>query len=203
MRTILALEASSDFASVALWEGGSIVASREFASRRSLSADLFPVLASLLEGVSGVETIVVGLGPGSYAGVRITIAAALGLQSVWRCRLVGIPSVAAFGALRGNYQAIGDARRGTWYYAQVRDGQCVEGPRLLESAEHLRRAISSGEGPVRTSEEIASEWNAEMVLPQAGLLAELAALDQGILQHTDLEPLYLRAPHITVAAPKE
>ncbi|RFC46067.1 MAG: tRNA A37 threonylcarbamoyladenosine modification protein TsaB [Verrucomicrobia bacterium] len=202
MKTLLALEASSDFASVALWGDGKIIASREFASKRSLSADLFPVLASLLDGVLGVETIVVGLGPGSYAGVRITIAAALGLQSVWGCRMVGIPSVAALGSLHGSYQAIGDARRGTWYYAQVRDGLCVEGPLLLESAEHLRLAISRGAGPVRCSEAVASEWNAERFLPQAALLADLAALGRGILQQTDLEPLYLRAPHITVAVPK-
>ena len=202
MKTILALEASSDFASVALWRDEGVFAGQEFASKRSLSADLFPVLERLLEGVPLVDTIVVGLGPGSYAGVRITIAAALGLQSVWGCDLVGIPSVAALGSVTGNYQAIGDARRGTWYYSQVRDGLCEEGPLLLDSAEELRAALSRGVGPVRSSEVLPLEWGSEVHAPKAAVLAELAARGCGILQRSDLEPLYLRDPHITVAVPR-
>lgn len=202
MKTILALEASSDFASVALWRDGDVFAGQEFACKRSLSADLFPVLERLLEGVPVVDTIVVGLGPGSYAGVRITIAAALGLQSVFGCNLVGIPSVAALGSVRGSYQAIGDARRGTWYYSQVHDGLCEEGPLLLESGEELRAALSRGVGPVRSSEALPPEWNSQMQAPKAAVLAELAALGRGILQRSDLEPLYLREPHITSAAPR-
>jgi len=200
MKTILALEASSDLASVALWRNEGVFAVQEFASKRSLSADLFPVLERLLEGVPVIDTIVVGLGPGSYAGVRITIAAALGLQSVWGCDLVGIPSVAALGSVTESYQAIGDARRGTWYYSRVRDGLCEEGPLLLESAEKLRAALSRGVGPVRSSEALPPEWNSQMHAPKAAILAELAARSRGILQRSNLEPLYLREPHITVAA---
>ena len=144
----------------------------------------------------------VGLGPGSYAGVRITIAAAIGLQCVWGCDVVGIPSVAAADDSEGAYQAVGDARRGTWYYAQVQDGLCVEGPVLLESAERLREALARGYGPVRSSEELPEEWNAGVCVPRASVLARLASLEKGIVQRSDLEPLYLRAPHITVAAPR-
>jgi tRNA threonylcarbamoyladenosine biosynthesis protein TsaB len=111
---VLGLEASTDFASVALWEDGSLVFEERFESKRSLSADLFPVLWRLLEPVGAVDRIAVGLGPGSYAGVRITIAAALGLQCIWGCEIRGIPSVAVLGAQGESYQAIGDARRGTW-----------------------------------------------------------------------------------------
>jgi tRNA threonylcarbamoyladenosine biosynthesis protein TsaB len=200
MKTILALEASSDAASVAIWHDGSIVTEREFASKRSLSADLFPVLSQLLVDVPPVDEIVVGLGPGSYAGVRITIAAAIGLQCVWGCEVVGIPSVAAAGGMEGAYQAIGDARRGTWYYAQVQDGVCVEGPELLESADSLREAIARGRGPVRSCEVLPEEWNASVCAPRASVLARLASQQKGIVQRSDLEPLYLRAPHITVAA---
>lgn len=202
MKTILALEASSDTASVALWHEGHIIAERMFASKRSLSADLFPVLSDMLVDSPPLDQIVVGLGPGSYAGVRITIAAAIGLQCVWGCGVVGIPSVAAAFDCASTYQAIGDARRGTWYYAQVKDGLCVEGPMLLESAEKLRKVIEHGSGPVCASEVLAKEWNAEVCVPRASVLARLAALQRGIVQRSDLEPLYLRAPHITVAASK-
>lgn len=200
MNCILALETSSDFASVALWVSGSVRTRREFASKRSLSADLFPVLSVLLEEAPVVEKVVVGLGPGSYAGVRIAIAAAMGLQTVLGCELVGIPSVAAFGGAQESFQAIGDARRGTWYYTQVVHGVCVEGPLLLDSAAALRSALERGTGPVRSCEAIGEEWGAEVVFPRADLLADLAARDCGVCQRGDLEPLYLRPPHITIPA---
>ncbi len=202
MKTILALEASSDFASVALWRDGAVLAGQEFASKRSLSSDLFPVLARLLEGAGAVDRVVVGLGPGSYAGVRIAIAAALGLQCVWGCELVGIPSVAALGHFGETFQAIGDARRGTWYYSRILNGICVEGPLLLGSEQELHAALALGAelnaGPVRASEILPPEWQADTRPPQAAVLAQLAAQNLGIVQQDDLEPLYLREVHITL-----
>jgi tRNA threonylcarbamoyladenosine biosynthesis protein TsaB len=198
MKTILALEASSDIASVALWRDGVLLAGKEFPSKRSLSAELFPVLAELLEGKSAVDEIVVGLGPGSYAGVRITIAAAIGLQCVWGCPVSGIPSVAALSASSAVYQAIGDARRGTWYYSQVVDGECQEGPLLLNSATELRERISRGKGAVCASELLGAEWGSELCVPRAALLAQLAESGRGVVQRSNLEPLYLRDPHITL-----
>ena len=202
MNCILALEASSDFASVALLEGETLLAKREFPSKRSLSADLFPVLAQLLENAPPVEKLVVGLGPGSYAGVRITIAAAMGLQSVFGCELEGIPSVLGLAPPEATVQAIGDARRGTWYYTQIREGVCVDGPRLLGTPEELRAALASGEGPVVSSEPLPAEWGAELRVPQAEILARLASCNRGVCQRETLEPLYLRPPHITTPAPR-
>ncbi len=198
MKAILALEASSDTASVSLWRSGEVLAEVEFFSKRSLSAELFPVLSRVLDGAPPVGLIAVGLGPGSYAGVRITIAAALGLQCIWECEIKGIPSVAVLGAQGESYQAIGDARRGTWYYSQVVDGLCVNGPVLLESPEMLKSALAKGHGPVRSTEVLQDEWGAVVSVPNASALARLASLGRGIVQSTDLEPLYLREPHITL-----
>jgi len=197
---VLALEASTDFASVAFWEDGRFVFEEVFASKRSLSADLFPLLWRLLEPVGGADRIVVGLGPGSYAGVRITIAAALGLQAVWGCELVGIPSVAALPEETGCFQVIGDARRGTWYYTRVEAGVCVEGPLLADSGGALRAHLEKAGGKVYATEALPSEWEASVLLPSASNLARLAAAGTGIVQTGDLEPLYLRDVHITKPA---
>ena len=197
---VLALEASTDFASVALWEDGRFVFEEAFASKRSLSADLFPLLWRLLEPVGVVDRIVVGLGPGSYAGVRITIAAALGLQAVWGCELVGIPSVAGMRAGSGCFQVIGDARRGTWYYTRVEAGVCVEGPLLVDSDGALRAYLQKAQGKVCSTEELPPEWEASVLVPSASILAKLAAFGTGIVQTTELEPLYLRDVHITKPA---
>ncbi len=206
---VLGLESSTDLASVALWEDGRIVFEETFPSKRSLSADLFPVLWRLLEPVGAVDRVVVGLGPGSYAGVRIAVAAAMGLQAVWGCELVGIPSVAALRGVGERYQVIGDARRGTWYYTRVERGVCVEGPLLADSAVALRGCLQKaieGEGArlgVYATETLPPEWSAEVRFPCATTLATLAAADTGIVQTAELEPLYLREAHITrPAAPR-
>lgn len=196
--TVLALESSTDFASVTLLSGGRVLAEREFPSKRSLSADLFPVLWGVLEGAPAVERIVVGLGPGSYAGVRIAIAGALGLQSVWGCELVGIASVAAMEVQgHGGYRVVGDARRGAWHYTRVEGGVCVEGPLLVASAEALEEKIAACNSPVFAAEDLQGRWGALWSVPRSGILARLAEADRGILQRGDLEPLYLKEPHIT------
>lgn len=204
---VLGMESSTDLASVALWGGGRVLFEETFPSKRSLSADLFPVLWRLLEPVGAVDRVVVGLGPGSYAGVRIAIAAALGLQAVWGCELVGIPSVAALSGAGERYQVIGDARRGTWYYTRVERGVCVEGPLLADSADALRGLLqkaTGGEGQcmeVYATEPLPSEWGAGLRFPSAAALASLAAGGIGIVQNAALEPLYLREAHITKSAP--
>jgi tRNA threonylcarbamoyladenosine biosynthesis protein TsaB len=194
---VLGLEASTDFASVALWEEGRLVFEERFESKRSLSADLFPVLWRLLEPVGAVDRIAVGLGPGSYAGVRITIAAALGLQAVWGCELVGIPSVAALPVEGGAFQVIGDARRGTWYYTRVEAGVCVEGPLLADSEAILRGCLGEAKGAVYSTEVLPPEWETSVLFPSASILVKLAAAGTGIVQTGDLEPLYLRDVYIT------
>jgi tRNA A37 threonylcarbamoyladenosine modification protein TsaB len=129
--------------------------------------------------------------------VRIAIAAAMGLQSVFGCELVGLPSVLALAPPEATFQAIGDARRGTWYYTQIRQGVCVNGPLLLGTPEELQAALASGDGPVVSSENLPAEWGAELRVPQAETLARLARIDRGVCQRETLEPLYLRPPHIT------
>ena len=205
MKTVLAIETSSDSASIALWQRDTLLASQGFASKRSLSADLFPALAKMLKDAPEVQTIVVGLGPGSYAGVRIGIAAALGLQAVWNCELVGIPSAAAMGTPSETFCVIGDARRGTWYFSEVSGGACVNGPELLDSENELLKRAARFPNALRCAEALPEAIHAQLAelgavesrVPEATILAQLASMNLGITQRHDLEPIYLREPHIT------
>ena len=79
------------------------------------------------------EVIVVGLGPGSYAGVRIAIATAIGLKAAANARLVGLPSICAID--QSEYLFVGDARRSSFFFAHVVRGCCMEGPKLASEAE--------------------------------------------------------------------
>ena len=110
--------------------------------------------------------------------------------------LVGIPSVAALETNAARYIAIGDARRDTFYWTEVNEGICVEGPQLLTEAE-LRERLSTNTLPVFTGELLDVAPDAQLTLPSAAIIARLAAADRGIVARGDLEPIYLREPHIT------
>lgn len=199
--TVLAIDTSTDVASLALWQQGQVIWTRELSSKKTHSSALFPALEEVRDIAGKIDRIAVGLGPGSYAGVRIAMAAVLGLQIVWDCEVVGLPSVLGLGGVGESFRVIGDARRGSWYYSEVQNGVCVDGPRLLDSAAALSELLASGQSLLISTDELSSEWKCVRRLPDAAILAQLAALDLGITQRGDLDPLYLREPHITLANP--
>ena len=201
-KTILAIETSTHQGSVALLHEGRIVFSESCGAGRSHSSLLFAVLERALAVVPRIDQIAVGLGPGSYAGVRIAISAATGFALATGAELVGLPSIVALG--EGEYVALGDARRETFYYARIRDGECVEGPTLL-SAEELAHALAGSTLPIIASEEISAviPGALEFRFPSAERLARLAAEGRSIVARGNLEPIYLREAHITVAKKKE
>src|SRR4029453_15729234 len=134
--------------------------------------------------------------PGSYAGIRIGISAGLGLSLALGARLVGIPSVAALEAKHTGYPVIGDARREKFYLTHVDHGVCQEGPTLTTEA-GVRAEIQYKMLPVYATESISVFPSAVVAPPSARLLALLASTGRGIVQTDNLEPIYLREPHIT------
>lgn len=200
--TILALDTSTPRGSVALMRDGSLILDEVFTADRSHSSALFPILERARALAPEIDTIAVGLGPGSYAGVRIAIAAALGLSMAGDTRIVGLASVAALETDAARYIAIGDARRESFYFAIVENGVCQEGPTLVPVAE-LPTLIASHPGlPIYAPTPRAQFPDSQTTLPRASRLAWLAAEERGILMKDDLEPLYLREPHITQPKPR-
>ena len=193
----LAIDTSTSQGSVAMIENGKVILNDQFMADRSHSASLFITLERVLGEVTKIDQIAIGLGPGSYAGVRISIAAALGLQLAHGAELVGLPSVAALSAELGDYLAIGDARRETFYFTHVQDGVCTDGPRLCTEGE-LHETLSRFPGhQVFASAALLAFPEAQIVQPSAAVLGRLAAAERGITARGDLEPIYLREPHIT------
>lgn len=67
--------------------------------------------------LEGVERIVVGTGPGSFAGIRAAIAFARGYSLAAGCEVLGLESPCALAVGDGPSAVVGDARRGKYWVA--------------------------------------------------------------------------------------
>ena len=190
---ILALDLSSARGSIASAEEGTEPFEQQFANDRKHSGAFFEALELCLGRFGRPDGIVVGLGPGSYAGTRIALATAIGLRAAGGARLLGAASVCGMPTEAEEYAVVGDARRGTFFFARVRQRSCVEGPLLCTHAELEQRAAAATY-PVFASEAVAPAPNAVVAFPSALVLAHV---DVNTLSPEPLEPIYLREPHIT------
>ena len=144
------------------------------------------------------DRIVVGLGPGSYAGTRIAISAAVGLQLASQAELVGLSSLCAIDCGAPEYAVVGDARRQSFFLAQVRDNILSAPPELLNEAE-LRTALDAVRArmPIFAVEDLPQFDGVSVRYPSAQILARLAQDANRTFVLPPLEPMYLREPHIT------
>ena len=95
---ILAFDTSTAACTAALFDAsGTCIARKDELIGRGHSERLVPMLAELLAG-RRAEQIVVGVGPGSFTGIRVGIAAAHGLGIGWDAELLGISSLALLAA---------------------------------------------------------------------------------------------------------
>jgi tRNA threonylcarbamoyladenosine biosynthesis protein TsaB len=196
---ILALELSTARGSLAWLDEDGTDLTREWPNDRKNSAVFFENLGAVTEKFGAPDTIIVGLGPGSYAGTRIAISAAIGLQVSCSARLIGFPSISAMECDAHEYCVIGDARRKSFFFARIRANNLVEGPTLLlESELTLKLNTIEIEMPVFTSDSLPQFERAVVCFPSAIVLARLAREPQRSFSLPPLEPIYLREPHITM-----
>ncbi len=95
---ILAFDTSSSACTAALFDGsGTCIARGDELIGRGHAERLVPMIAELLEGRSATR-VLVGVGPGSFTGIRVAIAAAHGLAIGWNAELAGMSSLALIAA---------------------------------------------------------------------------------------------------------
>jgi len=95
-RLVVALETSTRPASIAAQGPGGGRAARSLGEDRRHASDLLGALDELLEEVGATRSdlglVFAGVGPGSYTGLRVGAATALGLMRGARAEVLGIPS---------------------------------------------------------------------------------------------------------------
>ena len=195
---ILALELSTARGSLAWLDQNVTDFTREWPNDRKNSAAFFENLADVTKKLGSPDAIIVGLGPGSYAGTRIAISAAIGMVSSG-ARLIGFPSICAMECDANEYCVIGDARRKSFFFARIGANNLVEGPTLLSESQ-LKSKLDTIEiaTPVFTSDSLPQLERAVVCFPSAVVLARLARNPQRSFSLPPLEPIYLREPHITM-----
>ena len=195
---ILALELSTSRGSMA-WLDDENELTREWPNDRKNSAAFFENLQAALRKFGAPETITVGLGPGSYAGTRIAISAAIGLQLSSDARLIGYSSICAMECDAPEYCVIGDARRKSFFFARILNNDLIEGATLFSEVElQTRLELLDPVTPVFSSELVPQFHRAVISFPSALILARLAKEPRRSFCLPPLEPLYLREPHITI-----
>ena len=156
-----------------------------------------------------IECLVVGLGPGSYNGIRLAIALAQGWQLARPVRLLGITTAECLAAeaqaegIFGRVQVVIDAQRGEFYLA----GYDVSADKSRE-IEPLRLATlpevqaCHQTGGIIIGPEVTNWFPASRVLlPRAATLGRLARGRTNFLPGEKLEPIYLRATQFVKAPP--
>jgi len=129
---VLALDTSTEYCSVALWQDGAVTERCELVGQKH-SEVLIEMLDALL-GDAGirirqVDGIAYGKGPGSFTGVRIACGATQGLAFGANLPVVGVCTLEALAEASGKPRVIAalDARMGEVYHAvyERRDGGWV------------------------------------------------------------------------------
>ncbi len=208
MRAVLIIETSTEAASIALVVDGEVVAEKRFVSDRRHNALLFGPLAEIMEihGGKYFDAVLVGSGPGSYSGTRVGIAAAQGAALVAGCDAVSVPSVLAVPAAltEGKCLAVGDARRGSFWFANIDAGRLLGGP-ILTDAIGLDSAIAlaRGSGVSVFSMDRFRDREITFALPTATGLWQAwqnaTPRDRANWIGRIPQPIYLAPPHITAS----
>jgi tRNA threonylcarbamoyl adenosine modification protein YeaZ len=192
---VLAIELSTAAGSVAVVADGEATEVRRFACPRGRGAEVFDVLAGMRWRWQGITRVAAGIGPGSYNGLRAACALAGAIQSSLGIDAVLAPSVCLLDVEEQSYFATGDARGGRFFWAEVRDRTLAGDIRLVDKEELALLLVENS--PVYRVGPMAGRENIPSASPDAGILALLAPSLTAV-KDGQLEPIYLKPPHITM-----
>jgi tRNA threonylcarbamoyl adenosine modification protein YeaZ len=151
MRTLV-IETATEACSVALFAGGELVARAYEVLGRGHAERLVPMIGELPDkGRAG--RIAVSLGPGSFTGVRIGLAAARALGLAWQAEVCGYPTLALVAAMTrtahpGPVSVCMTGGHGEWFVQDfAADGLPETGHRSVtpdEAASAVRHEVVAG-----------------------------------------------------------
>jgi tRNA threonylcarbamoyl adenosine modification protein YeaZ len=185
----LAFDTATSVATSALVDDGEVLGER-MSRAQTLLEDVDALLRQGGAHPRDLDALAIGIGPGSFTGVRIGLAAARGLALSLDLRGAGVSTLAALAAGAPGALPVIDARRSEVF-------TIVDGEPAVLAPDAVRGELCVGDGAVRYRDVL--EANGAVVPPDdderhrprarfhAQLIGELRDVDE-------IEPLYLRAP---------
>lgn len=215
----LGFDTSSDFLSIALSKGDRILKNIHLETPRDHLAKLLPMIDEILNSsdtaLTDLDIIVVGVGPGSYTGIRIGVATALGLAQSLDKKIIGLSSLDVI--IRGvgrdeKYGADGiicaviDAKRKEVYAKIYRQGESDSVSQVLDPIDlgnilnrYKENIVLAGDGLVPYGElfkKILSDKvvfaKEELWYPNATDLISLSLNKRATGAYQNVSPIYLR-----------
>ncbi len=190
------------------------------AMERGHAEALLPLIERVMSKVEGgfksIDRVAVAVGPGSFTGIRIGLAAGQAIALACQAEIVGVSTLAALATpfilepFDGVLAAVIDARHGKVYIAAFSaDGRAVLSPRRVDVLDALR---ALGAGPLTLigsgAPLMAAEAKARGV--PATIASEQGAADIAFIARLGLaanpetapaRPLYLKEPDYKLAPP--
>jgi tRNA threonylcarbamoyl adenosine modification protein YeaZ len=218
---LLAIDTSTDTASISLVQNGEVPAELTWHCEQNHSVELLPRLARLLEeakvGPQAISCVIVAKGPGSFNGLRVGISTAKGLAFSLGIPIIGISSLEVvayqhaetglpicpiFNAGRGEIATARYQKKGN-QWCQLASEHITTVDALC--SEVTTKTIFCGEIMPLIANQLRKRLKQKAIIPttkprRASLLVELGRqrLEAGDYDNpATLQPLYLRRPAIT------
>lgn len=224
---VLAVDTSSDIAAIAVTDGGVVLAELSLRVSAQHGETLLPHVARVLDEAKterhAIDLLAVGLGPGSFTGVRIGVATMKGLALGLGRPLVGVRTSEVIArALLGRFRVVAIDAKKSEVFASVWE----EGPRgelvarmpdvhgtPLEVGAAVRavlagaEAIAAGSG-LRAHADLVPALGERVVIADGGFDAPRASVlardaervfgERGPDDVASLEPAYVRGADVTL-----
>lgn len=202
MRTLV-IDCATEACSVALFDGDELIAGECRVLGRGHAEALVPMIAAL-PGKGRADRIAVALGPGSFTGVRVGLAAARALALAWQCELIGYPTlalVAAMARAEAGAQPCTVAMtggHGEWF-VQTFDADGLPAGDLASLTPAAAAAVSTDLIAGSQAEALVARRGSGRALPLHPDARSFALLPPALLGAAD-HPLYGRAPDARLPA---
>ena len=211
---IFVCDTSTDYAVFAVGtDSGELLASYTFKHQRDLSqrfyGSLDRVFGEARVSLRDIDILAVGIGPGSFTGVRVAVTTLKTLAQASSKLLVSVGTLAAYAKGAGistTAVAVLPSRRGELYF-QVFDQQEEQGPPIAASYDRFSQVLDSLQDQVTLCGQVQAlpdqymrYMKAEQTSPPVQALLDIAAVKIGVKDFADpitLTPMYAAPPAIS------